>query len=172
MEESIEEVVRLAIRFAAMEPKHYEAALDLWRRSEGIVLRCADERDALERYLERNPGLSQIALEDGRLVGAVLCGHDGRRGYLYHLAVAKNRRLCGIGSELVNRCLKQLERQGIEKAHIDVVSENSNAEAFWSKLGWYKRGDLIRYSSELLTPPRADAPVQCEEDGYSTEASD
>lgn len=156
-EESIEEVVRLSIRFAAMEPKHYEAALDLWRQCEGIVLRGADGRDGVERFLERNPGLSLVAMENGRLVGAILCGHDGRRGYLYHLAVAKNRRDRGIGSELVIRCLDRLARLGIEKVHVDVLGENSNAQAFWSTLGWHRRGDLIRYSCAVLTAPQESA---------------
>lgn len=161
----------MSIRFAAMEPKHYEAALDLWRQTEGIVLRRTDRRDAVERYLTRNPGLSLVAIEDGRLVGTILCGHDGRRGHLYHLAVAKNRRRCGIGSELVVRCLKQLESQGIEKAHIDVLTENSDAEAFWSKLGWYKRGDLIRYSSEVPASGQPGPPIQQDEADHSAGAS-
>lgn len=118
----MKEVGTLPIQIAAMEPRHYWAALDLLRQSEGVVLRDVDEREAVERYLERNPRLSLIATEDDCLVGTTLCGHDGRRGYLYHLAVAKSHRGRGIGSALVMRCLHQLGSLGIVKVHIDVIS--------------------------------------------------
>jgi ribosomal protein S18 acetylase RimI-like enzyme len=112
----------------------------------GVRLRDADSREATTRYLERNPGLSFVALVDGAVVGCVMCGHDGRRGYLQHLAVSPRHRLQGIGSALVEACLTELETLGIVKTHIDVLIENQQAHDFWRRHGWHKRDDIFRYS--------------------------
>ena len=92
--------------------------------------------------LWRNPGLSFVARADGVLVGAVLCGHDGRRGYLHHLAVAPAHRRLGIGRRLVARCLSALARQDIPKCNIFVYGHNACGRAFWRRAGWKPRPDL------------------------------
>jgi putative acetyltransferase len=93
-------------------------------------------------FLQRNPGLSLVAENSGELVGAILCGHDGRRGYLHHLAIREDQRLKGLGSELVMNCLQQLKAAGIEKCHIFVFGDNVQGIGFWTKLGWETRHDL------------------------------
>jgi N-acetylglutamate synthase len=86
----------------------YDAVVTLWRRSEGVGLNESDTREAIAAFLRRNLRLSFVAQKRGRIIGAVLCGHDGRRGYLHHLAVSKRHRQRGIGRQLVNTCLIKL----------------------------------------------------------------
>lgn len=121
----------------------YEAVLALWQGTEGIGLSRADERQAIASYLDRNPGLSFVALADEQLVGAVLCGHDGRRGFIHHLAVRASHQRQGMGQALVERCVDALRLQGIDKCHLFVYATNSNARAFWQRLGWQPRDDLM-----------------------------
>jgi ribosomal protein S18 acetylase RimI-like enzyme len=120
----------------------YEAVLRLWRVTEGVGLNESDEREPLAAYLERNPGLSRVALDGGKIVGAVLCGHDGRRGYLHHLAVAGPHRKRGLGKALVAACLADLAKLGIPKCNIFLFADNAAGEAFWKHNGWVKRTDL------------------------------
>jgi ribosomal protein S18 acetylase RimI-like enzyme len=96
--------------------------------------------------LERNPGLSFVAVVDRVIVGCVMCGHDGRRGYLQHLAVSEPHRRLGIGTALVEACLAKLESLGIRKTHIDVLAENRQAHDFWRSRGWQKRDDIVKFS--------------------------
>ncbi|MGA9118300.1 MAG: GNAT family N-acetyltransferase [Bacteroidota bacterium] len=127
-------------------PTDLDAVLDLWKRTEGISIRNADSHEALLRYLHRNPAHSFKAVHDRRLVGAVLSGHDGRRGYLHHLAVDPAYRKQGVGKALVERCLSGLREEGIEKSHVLVLADNAGGRAFWAKLGWVKRDDLVLFS--------------------------
>jgi ribosomal protein S18 acetylase RimI-like enzyme len=120
--------------------------LDLWQNAEEMILRDADSPEALGRYLDRNPGLSLGARIDGRLVGVVLCGHDGRRGYLNHVAVAFDARRRGIARTLVERSLAALAEKGIDKCHLFVHVENEAARAFWRRLGWKERDDVRQMS--------------------------
>lgn len=124
----------------------YDSVLALLTATSGVRLRGADSREAVARYLERNPGLSFVALVDGVVAGCVMCGHDGRRGYLQHLAVSPDCRRRGIGSALVEACLSKLESLGILKTHIDVLVENEQAHDFWCRRGWQRREDIFRYS--------------------------
>lgn len=121
----------------------YDAILSLWQAAEGVGLSAADERTAIARYLERNPGLSFTAWEGELLVGAVLCGHDGRRGFIHHLAVAESHRRQGVGRMLVEHCLAGLRSRGIDKCHLFVYGVNTSAQAFWSEVGWMQRHDLV-----------------------------
>ena len=127
----------------------YDAVLALWKASEGIGLSAADERPAIARYLERNPGMSFVACQEGRIVGAVLCGHDGRRGYMHHLAVAPPCRRQGLGRQLVERCLVALAATGIDKCHLFVFGGNSAGVAFWKRIGWTERTDLAILSTQV-----------------------
>ncbi|RMD99164.1 MAG: GNAT family N-acetyltransferase [Calditrichaeota bacterium] len=120
----------------------YEAALELWQHSPGIALGESDTRAQIEAFLARNPGLSFVAVQDNRLVGTVLCGQDGRRGYLHHLAVHEAYRRRGIGRQLVQLCLEGLRKQGILKCHIFLEADNREGEIFWVKIGWMKRPDI------------------------------
>jgi putative acetyltransferase len=138
----------MAIEFVGLTPGDYEEVIDLWRHSEGVGLTAADSPEGLRAFLERNPGLSLAARLDGKVVGAVLCGHDGRRGYLHHLAVAPQERRQGIGRGLVEACLTRLSVQGIEKCHIWVRTKNGSGLAFWRAIGWLDRDDLKIMSKE------------------------
>jgi len=115
----------------------------LWQRTEGLTLRAADSCEAVLRYLKRNPGSSFVAREQDTLVAAVLGGHDGRRGYLHHLAVAPTHRGRGIGRALAERVLTALGTQGIHKCHLMVRADNADALAFWAHIGWAQRADLV-----------------------------
>ena len=124
----------------------YDAVIALLRDTEGVVLRAADSHAATARYLERNPGLSFVCCAAQAIVGCVFAGHDGRRAYLQHLAVRRDYRRRGIGCALVERCIAELERIGIEKYHLDVLATNAAAADFWTRLGWQRRNDIVRYS--------------------------
>ncbi len=129
-----------------MTIEDYDAVIRLLTATSGVRLRDADSRHATARYLERNPGLSFVAFDGGEIVGCVMCGHDGRRGYLQHLAVSEHHRRRGIGSTLVRACLNKLASLGIFKTHIDVLVENRQAHDFWFRRGWQKRDDIFRLS--------------------------
>jgi ribosomal protein S18 acetylase RimI-like enzyme len=129
-----------------MRSTDYAAVLSLWQATEGLTLREADSEEAFGRYLARNPGLSFVVEGEAGLAGAVLCGHDGRRGYLHHLAVAPDRRRQGLGRALVERCLEVLRTQGILKCHLFVRTENTAALSFWRQLGWFGRPDVVMLS--------------------------
>jgi putative acetyltransferase len=128
----------------------YDDVIALWQVTEGVGLSEADSRPAIERYLERNPAMSFIARgPDGALAGAVLCGHDGRRGFLHHLAVRAGSRGQGIGTTLVQHCLAALRAAGIDKCHLFVFHQNETGKAFWSKIGWNERKTLFIMSKDI-----------------------
>lgn len=115
----------------------YAAVHDLWSRTEGMGLGESDTAAAITAFLARNPGLSAVAVDAaGALVGAVLCGHDGRRGYLHHLAVDGASRGRGLGRRLVERCLAALEREGIAKCNIFVYRDHGSGIEFWRHHGF------------------------------------
>lgn len=120
----------------------YDGVMALWRHSEGIALGESDSREGFAQFLARNPGLSLIARNESGIVGAVLCGHDGRRGYLHHLAVAVPQRRKGIGTALVRQCLEQLHALHIPKCNIYLLSGNEAGLRYWSDSGWAARDDL------------------------------
>ena len=130
----------------------YEGAYALWQGMEGIGLSEADEKPNIAQYLARNPGLSFVAEEGGLLVGALLGGSDGRRGFLNHLAVAHNHRRAGIGRALVERSLAALAALGMRKCHIFVLARNRAGRRFWRKIGWQERTTLLVMSQDVIAP--------------------
>ncbi len=127
----------------------YDQVMSLWHSCEGIGLSSADTPNAIRTYLDRNPRLSQVAEDTGRVVAAVLCGHDGRRGYLHHLAVHPSCRRRGIARRLVETCLVALRAEGIQKCHIFVFRDNPQGLDFWTHLGWTPRVDIGVASIDL-----------------------
>jgi ribosomal protein S18 acetylase RimI-like enzyme len=135
-----------------MTMEHYDEVLALWREEPGVGLSASDEPEAIAAYLERNPGLSVVARRGDEVAGAALCGHDGRRGYLYHLVVRPDARKRGIGGILVSHCLEALARFGIPKCHVLVFNDNASALGFWQRTGGAQRTDLCLVSA--WTPAR------------------
>lgn len=129
--------------------RDYDELLALWRSCEGVGLSEGDDRKGVRLFLRRNPGLSFVARRSGRLVGAALCGHDGRRGFLYHVAVAPAERRQGIARSLIDACLKRLRAVGIGKCHIVVYARNKEGWRFWRHLGWVERTELKLMSHTL-----------------------
>ena len=132
-----------------MSPVDYDAVIALWRATEGLGLSVADERDAVAAYLARNPGMSFVAIAGPTIVGAVLCGHDGRRGTLHHLAVTPAWRRRGIGRALVDASLAQLTAAGIAKCNLFLYSHNATGREFWRQNGWSAREDLVLVQRSL-----------------------
>lgn len=139
-------VMKVVIR--PMRSADVETCLALWQASDGVVLRDgSDQPAALLAFLERNPGLSWVAEASPReLVGALLCGHDGRRAYLYHLAVRKDWRRFGCGRGLVNAALAGLQQTGIRRCHAFVAVENEAGARFWEALGADRREDIALFT--------------------------
>lgn len=127
----------------------YDEVYALWDRCSGVGLSSADERDQIAAYLARNPGMSFLALDGSAVVGIVLGGHDGRRGYLHHLAVDDDYRRQGIGRQLVANCLSALTAEGIQKCHLFIFHENEGGIAFWQAQGWTLRQDIRVMSKHL-----------------------
>jgi N-acetylglutamate synthase len=120
-----------------------EAVLALWQSMPGIGLNESDSPAQLRLFLARNPGLSLVAEDGRRIVAAVLCGHDGRRGFLYHLAVSPEFRQRGLGTQLVDQCLAALAADRVLKCNVLVYVDNDAGQEFWRRGGWSHRSDLI-----------------------------
>ena len=127
----------------------YEDVLVLWQQCEGVGLSDADSRESVETYLNRNPGMSFVATGDGKVVGAILAGHDGRRGYIHHLAVHPSCRRQGLGRQLVDRAIAVLASAGIQKAHIFIFNSNADGITFWQSVGWTPRSDISIISKTI-----------------------
>jgi putative acetyltransferase len=114
----------------------YESAAALWQAAEGVEISEGDSKEEIARYLQRNPGLSRVAEEAGAMAGAVLCGHDGRRGFIYHLAVAQMFHGRGMAKLLLADCINGLRAAGMKRAIILVAGDNPNGHEFWLRNGW------------------------------------
>ena len=131
------------------EMSDYDGAYAVWEQTEGIGLSEADSRENISLYLERNPGMSFVCRNGRTIVGTVLAGHDGRRGYVHHLAVVEESRNSGIGGGLLSACVESLRKAGIAKCHLFVFGDNQPGKQFWGRRGWKERDDLVVFSLEL-----------------------
>lgn len=128
----------------------YDEVHNLWMTIKGFGIRSVDDsREGVERFINRNPGLSVVAIEDGKVVGAILCGHDGRRGCLYHVCVDPAYRMHGIGKAMVVMAMNALKEEHINKVSLIAFTQNDIGNAFWKCIGWTKREDLNYYDSTL-----------------------
>lgn len=133
-----------------MKAEDYEQVYALWQTIHGFGIRSVDDsREGIERFLKWNPGLSVVAEEDHQIVGAILCGSDGRRGCLYHVCVHKDYRRHGIGKTMVVHCMEQLKELQINKVTLIAFTQNDIGNAFWKEMGWTKREDLNYYDFTL-----------------------
>lgn len=133
-----------------MTIEDYQGVHDLWMTIKGFAIRSIDDsREGVERFLKRHPATSVVAEENGEIVGSILCGHDGRRGCLYHVCVREDCRMRGIGKSMVVRCMEELEKEKISKVSLIAFTENDIGNAFWKEIGWTKREDLNYYDFVL-----------------------
>lgn len=129
----------------------YEQVDALWRSCPGMGLNPLDDsREGIAKYLARNPATCFVATEQDRVVGAILTGHDGRRGLIYHMAVSPTRQRQGIGRQLVEVALHALWAQGIRKVNLVAFAANEPGNAFWEAMGFTTRPDLV-YRNRILT---------------------
>ena len=127
----------------------YDQAVALWNKIDGVEICEGDSRAELSEYLKRNPELSRVAEANGAMVGAALCGHDGRRGWIYHLAVASEYRGQGAGKLLLDDCLRGLQQAGVKRAIILVAGDNPAGHKFWLREGWEAISGAIPMTKEL-----------------------
>ena len=133
-----------------MNIEDYDNVFALWKTIKGFGIRSVDDsKEGIERFLKWNPGLSVVAEEDGKIVGAILCGSDGRRGCLYHVCVHKDYRRQGIGKTMVIWCMEKLKELQINKVSLIAFTQNDIGNAFWKEIGWTKREDLNYYDFTL-----------------------
>lgn len=147
--EEIVEMKNYAVREMTIED--YDGLYALWMTIRGFGLRSLDDsREGVERFLRRNPGASVVALsQDSEVIGGILCGHDGRRGCLYHVCVREDYRMHGIGKAMVVHCMNALKKEGINKVSLIAFTQNDVGNAFWKCIGWTKREDLNYYDFTL-----------------------
>ncbi len=135
-----------------MQMADYDAVYALWMSCRNMGFNNLDDsREGVARLLARNPGTCFVAEEDSALAGVILSGQDGRRGYVYHMAVAERFRRRGVGTALVTRCLDAMKAEGINKVALLVFRYNDAGNAFWEKQGFSLRED-VNYRNRELTP--------------------
>lgn len=128
----------------------YDKVYALWTSIQGFGIRTLDDsREGIERFLKRNPTSSVVAEQNGRIVGAILCGHDGRRGCFYHVCVARDYRKHGIGHRMAQFAMRALQAEGINKVSLIAFKSNEVGNAFWRSVGWTERADLNYYDFTL-----------------------
>lgn len=149
-------MIKMNIDISEFPIEAYDQVIFLWKLCEGIGLSGADSKNNIQYYLEINPGMSFIARENNAIVGAILSGHDGRRGYIHHLAVHPDYRNKGIDKALVEKCLVALQSIGIQKCHLFIFNNNTEGIRFWNKIGWTQRFDISLISKTIEQDAQAD----------------
>lgn len=124
------------IRTREFSIQDYDTVLQLWQRVEGLEVAEGDDREGVAQFIARNPGLSRVAMDGAAVIGVVMCGHDGRRGHIYHLAVDPAYRGCGLGKRLIDECLEGLRAAGVVRVIILVADDNFGGAEFWKRAGW------------------------------------
>ena len=145
------------LQIKKLTPEDYAAVYALWLSCPGMGLNDRDDsEEGIRRYLERNPDTCFVAEEDGRVVGVILAGHDGRRGYIYHTAVSPAYQRQGIGAKLVEAALEALRAEGVNKVALVAFSRNGVGNAFWERMGFTVRDDLVYRNKALAEMTRID----------------
>ncbi|MDE7291419.1 MAG: GNAT family N-acetyltransferase [Treponemataceae bacterium] len=140
-----------------MKIEDYEAVWRLWLSCKGMGLNSVDDsREGIEKFLRRNPETCFVAEMDDKIVGVILAGNDGRRGYIYHTAVSPEQRRQGIAQKLVDAVLAAFENIGITKVALVVFERNADGNAFWEKLGFSAREDLVYRNKSITEMTRID----------------
>ena len=146
----------MALEYRLMTIDDYEAAYDLWIKCGNGLNNKDDSREGIDKYLKRNPITSFVAVLDGKTVGVILCGHDGRRGIIQHACVSPDHRRMGIGKKLVDLALEALEAEGINKVLLVAFKKNESGNAFWESQGFTLHDDLNYRNKALAEMIRID----------------
>lgn len=145
------------VTIGVMTISDYEGVYDLWINTPGMGLNITDDsREGIEKYLKRNPTTSFVAEYEGGIVGVIMAGHDGRRGYIHHTAVLPAWRNQGVAKKLVDHAMEALDKEGINKVALVVFQRNSMGNGFWEKIGFTGREDLIYRNKNIHVLDRID----------------
>lgn len=140
------------ITIRVMTENDYDGVYRLWTSIKGFAIRSLDDsRGGVEAFLRRNPTTSIVAVDGDKVIGAILCGHDGRRGCFYHVCVHSDYRMRGIGKAMVVRAMNALKEENINKVSLIAFTENDIGNSFWKEIGWTERRDLNYYDFVLNT---------------------
>ena len=140
-----------------MHISDYKSVYNLWLSCKGMGLNDVDDSEnGISRFLERNPETCFVAVDNDEIIGVILCGNDGRRGYIYHTAVKPSERNRGIGSELVDEAMRAFENIGITKVALVVFEKNETGNTFWEKKGFTTRKDLVYRNKQITEMIRID----------------
>ena len=136
----------MSINIRVMAPEDYDKVCQLWLSITGFGIRSVDDsREGVARFLKRNPTTSVVAEQNGRIVGSIMCGHDGRTGCFYHVCVARDYRKHGVGYRMVRFAVRALIEEGVSKVTLIAFKENQVGNVFWKSLGWTQREDVNYY---------------------------
>lgn len=128
----------------------YDTVYALWKSIRGFGIRSIDDsREGIGRFLQRNPTTSVVAEDKGAVVGSILCGHDGRTGYFYHVCVHRDYRMHGIGKSMARFCVEALRAEQINKVSLIAFTQNTVGNTFWQDLGWSDREDVNYYDFSI-----------------------
>lgn len=133
-----------------MKKEDFDEVHELWTSIKGFAIRSMDDsKEAIVRFIDRNPSTSIVAVADGRIIGTILCGHDGRHACFYHVCVDEHYRKHGIGKAMADEAIQALKKEGISKVFLVAFKDNEIGNEFWQEMGWVKREDLNRYEYTL-----------------------
>lgn len=140
-----------AFTLRKMEISDFEEVHGLWMQIHGFAIRSIDDaKEGVERFLKRNPGCSVVALDpEGKVIGTILCGHDGRTACFYHVCVREDWRRHGVGKAMVTWCMRALQKEKVSKISLVAFRENAIGNHFWNQEGWTKREDINSYDFVL-----------------------
>lgn len=145
------------MNFRLMQISDYDSIYNLWKNTPGMGLNSVDDsKEGIEKFLKRNPSTCFIAEENEKIVGVIMAGNDGRRGYIYHIAVLPEFRGKHIAKTLVENAMAALEKEGITKVALVVFEKNKNGNGFWEKIGFTVRNDLIYRNRTIAQMERID----------------
>lgn len=145
------------ITYRVMTSEDYDGVYDLWIHTPGMGLNTTDDsREGIEKYLRRNPTTSFVAVSGGRIVGVIMAGHDGRRGYIHHTAVLPAYRGQGVARQLVDHAIRALDEEGICKAALVAFRRNETGNGFWERIGFTEREDLVYRNRNIHALERID----------------
>lgn len=138
------------VHIRPMKIEDYPRVFALWKTIKGFGIRSVDDsKEGVERFIRRNPDISMVAECGEEIIGAILCGHDGRRGCFYHVCVREDYRKQGIGKAMAVMAMKALQEEHINKVCLIAFKKNEVGNSFWKSVGWTFREDLNYYDFVL-----------------------